>query len=201
MKNISGIRWFTIIAITLLVANIVSLVLLWSHGRPGKHELPAPPPPGGQAFEYISRELKFDSTQLEAYQLLRIAHRSVQEPLQDSIRMAKDNLFALLPNNNVSDSLIRLKTNAIGDLEAKLNQNTFQHFIKLRALCSDQQKIKFDSIIQDVLKRMGNQRAQGPPPDKGFGPPERERRPPPPGGLQDDRMPPPPKRGDPRPME
>ncbi|MCX6314518.1 MAG: hypothetical protein D4R55_01975 [Chitinophagaceae bacterium] len=200
MKNISGNRWFTFIALALLIANIASLVFLWRQGRPGRHEFPVSPP-GGQAFEYISHELKFDSAQLEAYQLLRVAHRSVQEPLQDSIRMSKDNLFALLSISKVSDSMIRMKANQIGELEAKLNQNTFQHFTKLRAICSDEQKNKFDSIIQDVLKRIGNQRAQGPPPDKGFGPPDREKRPPPPGGPEDDRIPPPPKRGDPRPME
>jgi len=67
---------------------------------------------------------------------------------------------------------------------------TFEHFKKVRALCNEEQKKKFDAIIKQAIGMMGQQqgRPQGPPPDgnrNGMHPDG-----PPP--MQDGQMPPPP---------
>jgi hypothetical protein len=88
------------------------------------------------------------------------------------MRSLKDQLFNQLKGPHISavDSL----ANAIGTLQAKLDLETFDHFSQLRAILTKEQAIKFDDVIQDVLRTMAPK--QGPPPrdGNGQGPPLRD---------------------------
>ncbi len=188
MNNFTNNRWLSVITLLLLTANIVTLTLLWTHKSNGRSDIKPPSPSlGGQAFEFLTHELKLDSAQQEAYKKLSNEHRARQRELQDSIGKAKDNFFELLQQENVTDSLLKIFSRKVGELEQQRDILTFKHFQKLRALCNKEQQIKFDSIIQEVLKHMGPaKRPQGPPPP-GMDDPERR----PPGMENGDRKPPP----------
>jgi hypothetical protein len=85
--------------------------------------------------------------------------------LQDSIKKAKDEFFALLQQAPASDTSIQIKSNHVAAAEQQLEIFTFRHFQKLRAICNREQQKKFDSIIKDVLRRMSpGRRPPGPPP-------------------------------------
>ncbi len=216
MSNATKNRWLTIITLLLLTANIVTLALLWTNKKPDREHFNPPPPqqqPGGQVFQFITNELKLDSAQQETYKKLREEHQLQVRPLQDSIGKAKDSFFDLLKQENVSDSLVESFSKKIGNLEQQRDVFTFRHFQKLRAICNKEQKIKFDSIIQQALKQMAppreprpgvgkegpgeERRKDGPPPRPGMNPDER--RPPPPDGMRPagDRPPPRPGEGPP----
>lgn len=157
MSNTTNNRWLTIITLLLLTANIVTLALLWTNKKPDREHYNPPPPqqqPGGQVFQFLTNELKLDSLQQETYKKLREAHQAGVKPLQDSIGKAKDSFFELLKQENVSDSLVEGFSKKIGNLEQQRDVFTFRHFQQLRAICNNEQKIKFDSIIQQALKQM-----------------------------------------------
>lgn len=164
MSNTTNNRWFTVIMLLLLTANIVTLALLWTNKKPDRGFLnpPPPAPPGGQAFEFLTHELKLDAAQQEAYKKLRDEHQSQVRPLQDSIGKAKDNFFDLLKQANVTDSMVENFSSKIGNLEQQRDIFTFRHFQKLRAICTKEQQIKFDSIIQLALHQMAPARRPGP---------------------------------------
>ena len=193
MNNTKNSHWLSVATIILLVANIVTLVLLWSHKRNGGGDQKHPPPPSGPVFEFVSRELQFDSLQKEAYSRLRDEHRAAQQPLQDSIGKVKDAFFALLQQPNVADSTIEAAAKRAGEAEQQLEILTFRHFQKVRILCKPEQQKKFDSIIQDVLRRMSPPKGrQGPPPPDGRGEgPEGPDKFPPPPGTENEPPPPP----------
>ena len=186
MSNNSTGRWVTIIALVLVTANIVSLVFFWTKrpvhemGQRGEMQ------PNERPFEFLNRELKFDSVQREQYRVLRDEHQATVKPLTDSIRNAKDAFFALLNSETGNDSLVVQRSRQISSLEEQLNMTTFRHFQKVRLICNADQKKKFDTLIQDVLRRMGQQKRQGPPPMRpgggqpGMRPPPGEEGPPPP---------------------
>ncbi len=196
MSNATNNRWLTIITLLLLTANIVTLALLWTNKKSDREHFnpPPQPPPGGQVFEFLTRELKLDSAQQETYEKLREEHRSQVRPFQDSIGKAKDSFFDLLKQENITDSIVESFSKKIGNLEQQRDVYTFRHFQKLRAICNKEQKIKFDSIIQQALRQMAPPKGPGP----GFGKdrPGRERRNddplPRPGMNPDERRPPPP---------
>ena len=157
MSNNTNNRWFTAVTLLLLTANIVTLALLWTNKKADREYLNLPPAqqrqPGGQVFEFITNELKLDSVQQETYKKLREEHQLQVRPYQDSIGKAKDKFFDLLKQENVADSLIENFSKKIGNLEQQRDVFTFRHFQKLRAICNKEQKIKFDSIIQQALKQ------------------------------------------------
>ena len=164
MSNLKTSRWLSVATIILLVANIVTLVLLWSHKKNGREDQ-RHPPPSGPVFEFLTKELKLDSLQQLAYGKLRDEHQAGQRSIQDSIRKVKDTFFALLQQSNVADSTIQAAAKKASETEQQLEMLTFRHFQKLRALCNPEQQKKFDSIIQDVLRRMAPPKGrQGPPP-------------------------------------
>jgi Spy/CpxP family protein refolding chaperone len=178
MSNSTNNRWLSVITLFLLTANIVTLALLWTNKKNDREPANAQPQPGGQVFEFITEELKLDSTQQFTYSKLREEHQAGVRPLQDSIRKAKDSFFDLLQQESIAETAIQEYSKKIGELEQQRDVFTFKHFQKLRAICNKEQQTRFDKIIQDVLRRMaGPKRPPGPPT------PEMDR---------DDRRPPPP---------
>ena len=164
MINTTKNRWFTVIVLLLITANIVTLALLWTNKKAdrGFHTPTAPPPAGGQVFEFLTNELKLDQAQQEAYRKLRDEHQSQVRPLKDSIGKAKDSFFDLLKQEAVSDSMVENFSRKIGNLEQQRDVFTFRHFQKLRAICNKEQQIRFDSIIQQALKQMAPARRPRP---------------------------------------
>lgn len=167
MSNSTNNRWLSVITLLLLTANIVTLALLWTNKKTGKPNFDNPPSyqqqPGGQVFEFVTSTLKLDSAQQKIYKQLRDEHRLQVRPYQDSIGKAKDSFFALLQNENITDSLVETSSKKIGSLEQQKDIFTFRHFQKLRAICNKEQQTKFDSIIQETMHMMAPPKNQGPP--------------------------------------
>ena len=182
MSNIKNNRWLSIITIILLIANIVTLILLWNNKKNERDDQQRRPALGA-VFEFVSKELQFDSLQREAYGKLRDEHQAGQRSIKDSIRKVKDAFFALLSQSDVADSVVQAAARKASETELQLEVLTFRHFQKVRALCNPDQQKKFDSIIQDVLRRMAPRKGrQGPPPGgRGEGPESQDKFPPPPG--------------------
>lgn len=177
MNNFTNNRWLSVITLLLLTANIVTLALLWTNKKNKSEYLLPQQQSGGQVFEFINHELSLDSAQQKTYKQLREEHQAGIRPLQDSISRAKDSFFDLLQEENVAETTIQEYSKKIGQLEQQRDVFTFKHFQKLRATCNKEQQMKFDNIIQDVLRRMaGPKRPPGPPPGMDRG----EKSPPPP---------------------
>ncbi len=179
MSNFTNNRWLSVITLLLLTANIVTLALLWTNKSNDKAERQLPPPPQGQVFEFLTYELKLDAGQQEAYKKLRDEHQDGIRAIRDSIqRKAKEALFALLKQPNVPDSVVHEYSARAVAADQQIDEFTFHHFQKLRAICNAEQQKKFDEIILEALRRMAPPKHMGPPPG-GMGPGEGP--PPPPG--------------------
>lgn len=175
MNNSTNNRWLSVVTLLLLTANIVTLALLWTNKNKetGGDKFPPPAQGRGEVFEFLTNELKLSSAQQEAYRKLRDEHQAGQKELQDNIRKAKDALFSLLKQPGVADSLVHMYSRKAVEADQQLDEFTFRHFQKLRAICNAEQQEKFDKIIQDALRRMVPPRRQEPPPGMrpGEGPP------------------------------
>jgi len=89
MSFFTNNRLLSVITLLLLTANIATLGYLWTH-KNNAGGTTQPPPPAGQVFEFVTKELQLDSAQQISYKKLREEHQAGQRPLQDSIRKAKD---------------------------------------------------------------------------------------------------------------
>jgi flagellar motility protein MotE (MotC chaperone) len=186
MNNLIKNKIFSIVIVILLLANIATMIVFWT--KKDKQMLPPHNVKGGVA-EFLSTELSFDSTQKLAYATLREEHQEKIKEIREESRNAKDALFDLLKQSSVKDDELQKALNDIAENEKTLDKQTFHHFQKVRALCNDEQKKKFDEVIQQALRMMGpppGGRRGGPPPPNG----ERPQGPPPMDG-EHDRPPPP----------
>ena len=144
-------KLLTIAVIGLLILNIVTVTFLWlgrSHpprfgqktGRNGR-------PP---AAAFLVKELNFDEHQTASYDRLREVHHKKNEDLQDVLRQNREALFSGIATNDTS------KLAEIGEIQKEFDRSTFLHFQEVRTLCRPDQQPKFDQIIGEVLRIMGN---------------------------------------------
>ena len=54
-----------------------------------------------------------------------------------------------------SDSVINKASDVIAQKQKALDLQTFNHFKKVRALCTPEQQAKYDSMIQRMFRKMG----------------------------------------------
>jgi len=134
----------------LILLNVATLTTLWVSRckEPGPPQMidKLPSPKGRLMFE---KELNFSKQQLEAVDKLREEHFANVQNIMDDIRKNKDELFNLLKN---PDSLKVLDlTGKIGTEQKEIELASFYHFQKIRNLCDDKQKVKFDEIFKEII--------------------------------------------------
>jgi Spy/CpxP family protein refolding chaperone len=154
MSTPSRNRNLIFIISALLLTNIAVLVyFLWLKHPEAKH--------GGSEVkkngmtDKLKEEVGFTNEQVAQYQQLRDEQMTTIHPMFEEMRKAKDSLFRLLSDPNVNDSLVNKATDVIAQKQKILDIQTFNHFKKVRALCTPEQQPKYDSMIQRMFRKMG----------------------------------------------
>lgn len=179
MNSGSRNKLLTWLVVLLLIANAATIAFFWLN------KAKQPMPSKGTPKEFLIKELKLDTKQQEQLTVLVKEHRQGAEQLRGKTREAKEALFDLLKQDNVSDSAKQAAAKRVSVNTEALDLLTLDHFQKIRALCTVEQQKKFDEIIHQVTTMLGQQR---PPMGPGNGPPQS----PPPGGPGGEGPPPPP---------
>lgn len=171
-----------IIIIALFLLNLGTLSFMWfNRPKPPHPEMIHDMPPDmhrEKPADFLIRELKFTDAQQKDYQKLIDEHRMQQKDIHEQLRKTRDEMFSMLSNDNPDSVKAGQLAVKIGELERQVQAATFTHFTKVRAMCDETQKKKFDEVIGDVLKMMtpetGHDRPGMPPP----GAPDRKGTPP-----------------------
>lgn len=168
-RNITVLKWSVGI---LVVLNIILLVNFWkSNGLTAHPRFPKMAGGHGPA-EMIINELKLSKEQIVQFDKLKEAHHSSMLELQAKGNELRNNYFNNLKQDNPDQKVIDELANAIGDNQKQIETITFNHFMDVRKLCNEEQKKRFDLIINDVLQHMtGGRRGGDMPPPHGEGPP------------------------------
>jgi hypothetical protein len=175
----------------LIIANITTLSLYWLR----KDHRPPLLKGNNRAEDFVIKELKLDSTQANAYKALVAEHRQQINNIKGTVNSNREKFFGLLKNDTINPEVFNEALKGTSVEQKFVDSITFYHFKKLRAICSPEQKKKFDEIIQQILRMNGPPRTGGPPPrDSKNGLPPRDAQGPPPDGQgppPDDQRPPP----------
>ena len=132
----------------LILANIATLTFFWiGHFKYKRDHSPK---------EFLAKNLQFSEAQKNAYFELAKNHNESAKKIRAQIKIDKENFFSLLKNEQIVDSV---KNNAA--LKASLSIQsldilTFDHFKKVRELCTEEQKPKFDDLIQKMVNSVNN---------------------------------------------
>ena len=162
-------RFLKIVIVFLLLINLGAISFMWCN-RPHHND---------QVGGFFEKELQFTPKQVALFDKLKDEHRTEMEVLKSESKELHDAYFDLLKNPSVNPISVTQKAAEIAKVKEKEELVTFYHFQKVRAICNENQKIKFDQIIREAARMMappkGPREGQGPPPG-----PRGENGPPPP---------------------
>jgi hypothetical protein len=148
-------RFYKLVIMLLVLLNAVTLSWLWVQGGEKKH--------GEGALEYLTQQLQLSREQQKKLNMLRTEHHEGNAGIRKNNRQLHDNFFDALKTN---DSIQAEKlADSISVLHKKQELFTWYHFKKIRDLCTEEQKKKFDELIKETMFKMA------PPPPGHIGPP------------------------------
>lgn len=139
--------------IFLMVANVALMATIWLRQAPHR-------PERGSPADYLVKELGLNAQQQAKLRGLAEQHHKQSEEIREQIKEARHNLFGLLAEPGVNDSMKKAAADEVARHLEELDLLTFDHFQQVRAICDPQQQKKFDEIIEEVLRMIAN----GPPP-------------------------------------
>ncbi len=149
MKN-NGLKYLVIAA---LLVNAATLLFFWF--------IPPPHPgrPQKGKGDLISKELDFSKEQQAAFTTLRKQHHRTHDSLLQIISEKRQVLYA--QKIATLDSIIH----DIGQLQEQIERITYQHFAKVREICTLEQQAKLDKMLAGAVQRvlMPNEGKRPPP--------------------------------------
>ena len=145
-----------VIALLILI-NIATLAYMWMQGNKQ--------PRGEGALEYLTKKLDLSEEQQQKFKALKDEHRSVQNDLREKGKRLHDDFFNALKTDD--SLLVERMADSLAAFQKVQELSTFYHFKKIRALCTEEQKKKFDELIKETMMKMA------PPPSGHMGPPPR----------------------------
>jgi periplasmic protein CpxP/Spy len=106
--------------------------------------------------EMLQKEVGFNEDQTAKYKEMKGKQREKVRPMYDDMRKAKDSLFRLLSYPETSDSVLNKMADEIAQKQKAIDLETLSHFKRVRTLCTSDQLAKYDTIILQMFRKMGN---------------------------------------------
>ena len=139
----------------LIFANIATLSTLLYISLKDK-DLPAfsRPKNGGGGAAFLTQSLSFNTEQLQKFNVLKQDHQSKTRQQREQLRNAKEAFFLLLKDSLATSEKIEIANKKISQFEEQINLITYTHFKQVRALCTNMQQKKFDSLIISLVQQI-----------------------------------------------
>ena len=135
----------------LLVSNLVLAFFLVSR-KPGRPEMRSRNERMQYMHNLLQKEVGFSAAQLQQFDSLRTKHMSVMQPLMDSLRLAKEQLFSKVPS--ATDSSEQTAVARIGIFQSNIDRQMLNHLREVRQLCTNEQQPAYDSAVQKITRRL-----------------------------------------------
>jgi len=148
MKNIFNNKIVGWLIGLLILANLATLTFFWiGHLKNQRNHSPK---------EFLAKSLHFSETQKNAYFELTKDHNESANKIREQIKINKEELFQLLKSEKIDDSIKKNAALKISISIQALDILTFDHFKKVRALCTEEQKPEFNQLIQKMVNSVNN---------------------------------------------
>jgi protein CpxP len=147
MEDKQKIKALWLVIVSLIVLNISVLGWLW-FSHPKGHF-----PPGGRVP--IAEIVDFSTTQRQEFEKLKDVHLEEVEPIRDTIQVLKRSLFDYLKQGKIDTAYVAQQENL---LAAKIRENEYKtllHLAQVRAMCTQEQKERFDTKVLEQFKHQG----------------------------------------------
>ena len=158
MRKTTNNRFISWLIVILLLVNIATLAFYWgNHFKQQRDNSPR---------EFLVKKLNFNENQRRLYFELAADHNKNARKIRELIKNKKDSLFQLLQSDTVIESARNNAAIQVSLSIQSLDILTFEHFKKVRAICTEEQKPKFDAIIQKMVNSVNSPQKEPQPPIK-----------------------------------
>jgi hypothetical protein len=155
-------RTLLILIMVLLLTNGIMLYLL-NREQPKEPELSR----SERMVKMVQDELALNPEQVEEYIKLRGYRDSLMKPIQADLRNAKIDMLQLIRKDSVHIDSLQSTAERVGDQQAKIELEYYNHFKRMQKMLQNDQQPKFDSLLLRMVYRSTGaadsvQRAQAP---------------------------------------
>jgi len=151
MKNMIDNKFFAWLIGLLVLANVATIIIFWV-GRMHQKRDASP-------REFLAAKLHFSEDQKKQYFDLANEHHRNAQKIRERIKASKDAFFDLIKNPVFSDSVERAAARNSSIQIEELDLYTLEHFKKVRALCTLEQKYYLTNSFTKSLAKSMNPKA------------------------------------------
>jgi hypothetical protein len=152
MASVSRNKIYVLLIGILLLSNL-AMVAFFVANKPEKKEVRRERA-GGYMREALKSEVGFNEGQMESFEDMAARHKQQMRPLFEDIGKTKEGFYQMLTQPGTPDSVLNSSAREIGEKQRLIDLKIFNHFQNLRALCTPEQRPKFDTLVQRVVHRM-----------------------------------------------
>ena len=103
----------------------------------------------------VYKEIGLTQIQIDTFKIRKEDFFKNMKPLWNEIKVLKDSLYMNMEKGNTDSFSIEM-ISRIGKKSKKADSLMFAHFTELRTLCTEDQQIRFDTIIPKLVNRSWN---------------------------------------------
>jgi hypothetical protein len=143
-------KWILFLVVVLIISNIVLAVLLFT--PPGEKEIVRKKRENPSLAIY--KEIGLDSIQVDTFKARKELYFKNIRPVWEEIRNLKDSLYKNMevsPNDSSVQQLIELISEKSKEADVKM----YQHFYEMRQFCTQEQQVRYDTIVPKLINRSG----------------------------------------------
>jgi thiamine biosynthesis lipoprotein ApbE len=145
-----GNRVLLVIIAVLLLTNVG--MLLYFTGS-GKKEEKKTLSRAERAAEMMRKDVGFTNDQVEEYKQLRQRRDDEMKDLNANLRAERAKLMELLRQQDVPDSVVMNVARAIGEKTVPVEIAFYQHFKRVKQICTPEQQPRYDSMLMRIMVR------------------------------------------------
>ena len=140
-----------LIIIVLLLANLAEIFFFTSRANQEKalHDINAK----SYMTDFLQNDIGFNSQQMQRYDSLSGSHHDKIKDMMTAVRSTKEDLLKRVSRSGFNDSTIDSVSGEIADLRRPVELQLLKDLQEVRALCTPEQRPKFDSLLYEVFER------------------------------------------------
>lgn len=110
--------------------------------------------PGVIMNDFLLNGIGFSAEQKKQADAFWEDHRKIMGQLFDDIEQSKVQFFILLIDSTATDSTLNSAVERVADKQKEIELRSYARFKNLRALCTQEQQARFDSLYPGVIKEL-----------------------------------------------
>jgi Spy/CpxP family protein refolding chaperone len=112
-----------------------------------------------QGFRQMINILKLTNEQISDFSHIELAYRAETQIYIHQLDSIDLEILEEIKSENPDEEKLNVLTTSAGTIQSRLKKATVDHFLRIRALCTPQQRERFNEVITDIDKF---RRGQGP---------------------------------------